>query len=199
MDEDTGEILGMLSVGLDITAQKLAQQERDKAARELAELSTKLSKYLSPQVYDSIFSGDWDVELKTTRKKLTVFFSDIKDFTTTTEDMQPEDLTALLNSYFTEMSLIALEYGATIDKFIGDAMLMFFGDPRNQRGGRGRQDLRTHGRRHAETHGRTGQPMAQSGVREAFPHARRHQHGVLQRGQLRISRPHGLHHHRRRG
>ena len=54
---------------------------------------------------------------------------DIKDFTRTTEDMQPEDLTALLNSYFTEMSAIALEYGATIDKFIGDAMLMFFGDP----------------------------------------------------------------------
>ncbi len=136
VDEDTGEVLGMLSVGLDITAQKLAQQERDKAARELdernkelAELSTKLSKYLSPQVYASIFSGNWDVELRTTRKKLTVFFSDIKDFTTTTEDMQPEDLTTLLNSYFTEMSRIALEYGATIDKFIGDAMLMFFGDP----------------------------------------------------------------------
>ncbi len=40
--------------------------------------------------------------------------------------MQPEDLTALLNLYFTEMSAIALEYGATIDKFIGDAMLMFW-------------------------------------------------------------------------
>ncbi|WP_461210193.1 PAS domain S-box protein [Desulfocurvus sp. DL9XJH121] len=136
VDEDTGDVLGLLCVGLDITAQMHAQQERDKASRaldernkELAELSNKLSKYLSPQVYASIFSGDWDVELKTTRKKLTVFFSDIKDFTTTTDDMQPEDLTELLNSYFTEMARIALEHGATIDKFIGDAMLMFFGDP----------------------------------------------------------------------
>ena len=43
--------------------------------------------------------------------------------------MQPEDLTALLNHYLTEMSEIALRYGATIDKYIGDAMLMFFGDP----------------------------------------------------------------------
>ena len=136
VDEDTGETQGMLSVGLDITAEKHAQQERDKAAKELdvrnkelAELSNKLSKYLSPQVYASIFSGNWDVELKTTRKKLTVFFSDIKDFTKTTDDMQPEDLTALLNRYFTEMSIIALRHGATIDKFIGDAMLMFFGDP----------------------------------------------------------------------
>ncbi|CCQ74850.1 adenylate/guanylate cyclase domain-containing protein [Magnetospira sp. QH-2] len=92
-------------------------------------LSTKLSKYLSPQVYNSIFEGDRDVALATERKKLTVFFSDIKNFTQTTEDMQPEDLTDLLNKYFTEMSAIALKHGATIDKFIGDAILAFFGDP----------------------------------------------------------------------
>jgi adenylate cyclase len=60
---------------------------------------------------------------------LTVFFSDIKDFTQTTDEMEPEDLTYLINDYFSEMSNIALEHGATIDKFIGDAMLMFFGDP----------------------------------------------------------------------
>ena len=95
-------------------------------------LSSKLSKYLSPQVYDSIFSGKRDVSLVTERKKLTIFFSDIKDFTQTTEDLQAEDLTYLLNSYFTEMSKIALEHGATIDKFIGDAMLMFFGDPESR-------------------------------------------------------------------
>lgn len=95
-------------------------------------LSSKLSKYLSPQVYDSIFSGKRAVSLATERKKLTIFFSDIKDFTQTTEDIQPEDLTCLLNSYFTEMSKIALEHEATIDKFIGDAMLMFFGDPESR-------------------------------------------------------------------
>ncbi len=95
----------------------------------LEELSIKLSKYLSPQIYQSIFSGEREVTITTERKKLTVFFADIKDFTSTTEDMQPEDLTALLNHYLTEMSQIALRYGATIDKYIGDAMLLFFGDP----------------------------------------------------------------------
>ncbi|GAB6051518.1 hypothetical protein JCM17960_03380 [Magnetospira thiophila] len=95
----------------------------------LERLSNKLSKYLSPQVYNSIFEGDREVSLATERKKLTVFFSDIKNFTQTTEDMQPEDLTYLLNKYFSEMSAIALEHGATIDKFIGDAILAFFGDP----------------------------------------------------------------------
>ena len=101
----------------------------DEKSRMLEALSSKLSKYLAPQVYQSIFSGSRDVSLETTRKKLTVFFSDLKDFTQTTDDLEPEDLADLLNEYFTEMCEIALEHGATIDKFIGDAMLMFFGDP----------------------------------------------------------------------
>lgn len=104
------------------------EQLKDKNAR-LESLSSKLSKYLAPQVYQSIFSSEQEVSLETKRKKLTVFFSDIKDFTQITDDLQAEDLANLLNEYFTEMSEIALAHGATIDKFIGDAMLMFFGDP----------------------------------------------------------------------
>ena len=92
-------------------------------------MSTKLSKYLSPQVYSSIFTGQRSVEIASNRKKLTVFFSDIADFTATTDDLESEELTGLLNHYLTEMSKIALEHGATIDKYIGDAILAFFGDP----------------------------------------------------------------------
>jgi adenylate cyclase len=119
----------------DIFSQKIISElDEQKALVEeknakLESLSLKLSKYLAPQIYQSIFSSEQDVSLETKRKKLTVFFSDIKDFTQITEDLQAEDLANLLNEYFTEMSKIALEHGATIDKFIGDAMLMFFGDP----------------------------------------------------------------------
>jgi len=95
----------------------------------LAAVSMKIAKYLSPQIYKSIFSGQKEVTIATERKKLTIFFSDIKDFTATTERLQPEELTALLNEYLTEMSAIALKHGGTVDKFIGDAMLVFFGDP----------------------------------------------------------------------
>jgi len=95
----------------------------------LRSLSDKLSRYLSPQIYKSIFEGAQDVSIQAVRKKLTIFFSDIKDFTSNSERMQPEDLTYFLNNYFSEMSKIALEYGATIDKFVGDAILIFFGDP----------------------------------------------------------------------
>ncbi|MDP2257968.1 MAG: adenylate/guanylate cyclase domain-containing protein [Polaromonas sp.] len=67
--------------------------------------------------------------IQTQRKKLTVFFSDIKNFTESTAQWQPEEVTLLLNSYFAEMSQIAADYGATLDKFIGDAIVIFFGDP----------------------------------------------------------------------
>ncbi|QIG52521.1 GAF domain-containing protein [Nordella sp. HKS 07] len=95
----------------------------------LQSLSTKLSKYLSPQVYTSIFTGRQNVEISSKRKKLTVFFSDIADFTATTDALESEELTGLLNRYLTEMSAIALSHGATIDKYVGDAILAFFGDP----------------------------------------------------------------------
>jgi len=103
--------------------------ERSGNARRLQALSEKLGRYLAPQVYKSLFDGSRDAEIRTQRKKLTVFFSDIKDFTASTSKWQPEDITFLLNSYFSEMSKIALEYGGTLDKFIGDAMVIFFGDP----------------------------------------------------------------------
>jgi class 3 adenylate cyclase len=95
----------------------------------LVRISTKISHYLAPQIFKSIFSGQKDVTIHTERKQLAIFFSDIKDFTATTEGLQPEEITRLLNEYFTEMSAIALKHGGTVDKFIGDALVIFFGDP----------------------------------------------------------------------
>ncbi|MHA6493855.1 adenylate/guanylate cyclase domain-containing protein [Pseudomonas borbori] len=101
------------------------KREQEKAAR----LARNLAKYLSPQVWESIFSGKKSVRLETQRKKLTVFFSDIKGFTELSEELEAEALTDLLNTYLNEMSKICLKYGGTIDKFIGDSVMVFFGDP----------------------------------------------------------------------
>ena len=98
----------------------------------LENLSSKLSKYLSPQIYQSIFRGEQNVEISSKRKKLTICFTDIAGFTETTDNLESEELTNVLNHYLTEMSVIALQHGATIDKFIGDAMLLFFGDPESK-------------------------------------------------------------------
>ncbi len=134
---------GTVTVMTDITEQKQAERALLEAKRRtddanklvteknemLESLSAKLSKYLSPQIYDSIFSGEQKVEITSKRKKLTVFFSDIAAFTETTNNLESEELTNVLNHYLTEMSAIALKHGATIDKYIGDAILLFFGDP----------------------------------------------------------------------
>ncbi|WP_419767897.1 adenylate/guanylate cyclase domain-containing protein [Arcobacter sp.] len=95
----------------------------------LENLSNKLAKYLSPQIFESIFSGKQDVQLESKRKYLTVFFSDIKGFTDLTDTIETESLTQLLNEYLDIMSSIAIKHGGTIDKYIGDSIMIFFGDP----------------------------------------------------------------------
>lgn len=113
-----------MEINLNITA----KEAREKS-EQLEALSNQLAKYLSPQVYDSIFSGTRKVSLTSSRKKLSIFFSDIVNFTKLSESIESEELTGLLNYYLTEMSHIALKHGATIDKYIGDAIVIFFGDP----------------------------------------------------------------------
>ena len=100
------------------------EKKVEERTSELKKLSKKLSKYFSPQVYDSIFSGKLDVKIQTKRKPLTVFFSDLQGFTELTERLEPEVLTELLTQYLTKMSNIAIKWGGTIDKFIGDAILV---------------------------------------------------------------------------
>ena len=112
-----------------------AEQQKNivqKQKEDIEKLSSKLGKYLPPQIHKALFSGEFDTGIATKRKKLTIFFSDIKNFTSSSEGLQPEDLTRYLNEYFSEMTDIALNHGATIDKYIGDAMMVFFGDPESK-------------------------------------------------------------------
>jgi PAS domain S-box-containing protein len=123
---------GTVGVYSDITELKQREQDLTEKSTALVALSAKLAKYLAPQVYDSIFAGRQDVKIASTRKKLTICFSDLVGFTEMTDKMESEDLTQLLNHYLTEMARIALQYGATIDKYVGDAIVMFFGDPESR-------------------------------------------------------------------
>ena len=110
--------------------QKLRDQEiiEEKSTR-LESIATRLAKYLSPQVYKSIFDSETMDKESHKRRNLTVFFSDIASFTDLSDTLEPEKLAKIINNYLSEMTTIAIECGGTIDKFIGDAVMVFFGDP----------------------------------------------------------------------
>ena len=110
--------------------QKLKDQEIiEEKSKKLENIANRLAKYLSPQVYQSIFSNEEADTTEHNRKNLTVFFSDIESFTDLSDTLEPEKLARIINNYLSEMTTIAIECGGTIDKFIGDAVMVFFGDP----------------------------------------------------------------------
>ena len=114
----------------ELLEQKIRDQEIiEENSRRLEHLAHRLAKYLSPQIYQSIFSDIEETRAAYARKNLTIFFSDIVKFTDLTDILEPERLATVINSYLSEMSSIAIDCGGTIDKFIGDAILVFFGDP----------------------------------------------------------------------
>ena len=94
--------------------------------------ANQLSRYAPLQLWQSIMRGEAEAKIEYKRKKLTVFFSDIQGFTELSESLIPDDLAFLLNDYLSHMTEIAKQYEATVDKFMGDAILIFFGDPNSQ-------------------------------------------------------------------
>ncbi len=102
----------------------------DKQQQRTVNLLERLSRYVSPPLFKKITHGKEMVELNQTKRvKLTIFFSDIKDFSAHSINMESESLSIILNSYLEEMTSIINKHKGTLDKYIGDAIMVFFGDP----------------------------------------------------------------------
>ncbi len=97
--------------------------------RERRELRETFSKYVSPEVLEHILENPARVKLGGEEKELTVLFSDIRGFTTLSEKTSPQELVGILNRYFTLMTDEVLKYGGVLDKYIGDAVMAFWGAP----------------------------------------------------------------------
>jgi adenylate cyclase len=98
-------------------------------ARERATLRNAFGGYVSPQIMSEILAGRLTPELGGKRERVCILFSDVRNFTTRSEFMPPEELIDMLNRYFTEMTHCVHVHGGTVDKFIGDGMMCFFGAP----------------------------------------------------------------------
>ena len=89
----------------------------------------ELRRYLSPKLTEKILSSDRDIGTESQRKMLTVIFTDIRDFSGLTDSLEPEELFHLLDKYLSEMIKIIHNHDGTLNKIIGDGLLIFFGDP----------------------------------------------------------------------
>jgi class 3 adenylate cyclase len=98
-------------------------------SEQLARANELISRYVATQVAQQIHAGNYNAVARHDRRKLTLFFSDIKSFTEIADAIEPEELSRILNEYLSEMTAIAERYEATIDKFVGDAIMIFFGAP----------------------------------------------------------------------
>jgi hypothetical protein len=114
---------------LNTTKSQLVRLQKNQAGLKLK--NYQIAKYLPAPLRERIFRSK-EVAVSTSRKKLTVFFSDLVGFSQMSEEMEPNELSRILDSYLSEMADIADEYGATVDKFIGDGIMIFFGDPKTK-------------------------------------------------------------------
>jgi adenylate cyclase len=92
-------------------------------------IKNAFSQYLSPAVIDQLIQHPDRLKLGGERRVLSIFFSDLQGFTSISEGLAPEDLTALLNDYLTAMTDIIIEEGGTVDKYEGDAIIAFWNAP----------------------------------------------------------------------
>jgi class 3 adenylate cyclase len=112
-----------------VAARRLQDQKLRAAHAQIQRSNELIARYAPRQVAERILTGEHDADYRPERLKLTIVFSDVVGFTDSSDEMDPEDLADFLNDYLAKMSDIADRHGATINQFLGDGIMIFFGAP----------------------------------------------------------------------
>lgn len=117
-------MMGILFSYISTTVHQYLLEEKEKRR-----IKSMFSSYVSPELVEQMVSSDDAFQLGGEEKNLTVFFSDIQNFSSLSEKVTPTVLISLMNEYLDGMSEIIINVGGTLDKYIGDAIMAFFGAP----------------------------------------------------------------------
>ena len=117
----------ILTLGMVFTLNVLISYFQETHSRQ--KVLSLMGQYIPPQLVDQIARNPEQFSMEGESRRLTVFFCDLQDFSGVAEQLNPKQLTQLLNEYFNEMTEVLYRYGATIDKYIGDCIMVFWGAP----------------------------------------------------------------------
>jgi adenylate cyclase len=137
LDDYAGELERMVEErtrSLRETQEELMRLNRDletKVKSQVLQLEkyNELRRYLSPTIAEKVMTTGQDLSAVSHRKMMTVVFTDIRGFSALTDSLEPEEISHLLNHYLSEMIQVVHEHDGTLNKILGDGVMVFFGDP----------------------------------------------------------------------